>query len=202
MSGMTLRAPRHSTEGTEDPEVSALVARSLQGDAAAWDDLYERHAASVYNFLAHRLHGDAAARDDLFQETLLRAVERLRQYDPTRGTFRGWLCAIALNLLRERGRSLRREAALLLEARDDGTSSEDPPPPAEDRGTLANLACSLLPARYQRALALKYQAHGSLDEVAREMAVTREAAGSLLYRAREAFKDAYRRLASKGGTDE
>ena len=84
------------SESTAD---EILMAAYQAGNAAAFEQLFERHGGSVYGFLARRL-GDRALAEDLYQETFLR-VHRARQtYDSSR-PFRAWLFAIAHNLLND-----------------------------------------------------------------------------------------------------
>ena len=57
---------------------------------------------------------------------------------------------------------------------------------------------SALSARQQQALALKYTEGASLEAIARALDSTPGAVGSLLHRARAAFRQAYDRLRSRG----
>jgi RNA polymerase sigma-70 factor (ECF subfamily) len=87
-----------------------LVARSQAGDPAAFDVLYERHAARLYALVC-RMVGSRTDADDLLQEVFLLAFRRL-------GTFRGeaslgtWLYRLAMNrcLDHVRSRSARNDS--------------------------------------------------------------------------------------------
>ena len=46
--------------------------------------------------------------DDAIQETWLKAVRRIGNYDPTRGPFATWVCGIGSNVVRNAMRSRRR----------------------------------------------------------------------------------------------
>ena len=84
-----------------------LVDALRRREKAAWDELYRRHESSLYTYVYHRAGGDRALADDVFQETLLRAVERIEQFDPARGEPGAWLAGIALNERRQRQRTAR-----------------------------------------------------------------------------------------------
>jgi RNA polymerase sigma-70 factor (ECF subfamily) len=59
--------------------------------------LYDRHAASIYRYVARRL-GDEAA-DDVVAQTFLDAFRRRSRYDLSRGDARPWLYGIAANVI-------------------------------------------------------------------------------------------------------
>jgi RNA polymerase sigma-70 factor (ECF subfamily) len=107
---------------------SLLIRIRDSGDAPAWAQFVDLYAPLVYGFA--RKHGlqDADAAD-LTQE-VLRAVAGAAQrleYDPARGSFRGWLFTIVRNKLRNFLASRRRQqqasggsdARLLLEEQPD-----------------------------------------------------------------------------------
>jgi RNA polymerase sigma-70 factor, ECF subfamily len=79
------------------------------GNEAAFGELFDRHAGSVYGFLVRRL-GDAALAEDLYQETFLRLHRARHTYDPQR-PFRAWLFGIVHHLLTDTLRSRQRTPA-------------------------------------------------------------------------------------------
>jgi RNA polymerase sigma-70 factor (ECF subfamily) len=88
----------------EEPatRASLLIRIRDQGDHAAWSQFVDVYQPLIHGFA--RKHGlqeaDAA---DLTQEVLravARAAERL-DYDPRRGSFRGWLFTVVRNKLRD-----------------------------------------------------------------------------------------------------
>src|SRR6266850_1030834 len=96
----------------QDPD-GRLVARFLQGDGSAFDELVLRHRSSVYR-LAYRLLGNHAEADDVSQESFVRVYRGLRGF---RGeaTFRTWLMRIVVNLAQS-ARHARPPGASLEEA--------------------------------------------------------------------------------------
>ena len=66
------------------------------GDAAAFELIYDRHAAAAFS-LAYRMCGSAAAAEDVTQEAFLAIWRRGGRYDQTRGSVRTWVLGIVHN---------------------------------------------------------------------------------------------------------
>lgn len=99
------------TPGTLLKKIAAL---KRGDDEAVWADFVERYTPAVREFL--RLNrGDVgeAELDDLVQEVFVKLVEILRQerYDPRKAKFRTYLATLMRNLLVDRWRMRRGEAA-------------------------------------------------------------------------------------------
>src|SRR5215510_11939375 len=78
--------------------VSLLVRLRDGSDAEAWHEFVHLYAPVIYGFARKRGLQDADAAD-LMQEVLRSvstAAQRL-EYDPSRGTFRGWLFTVTRN---------------------------------------------------------------------------------------------------------
>jgi RNA polymerase sigma-70 factor (ECF subfamily) len=89
----------------EGPE-EELIRRARQADPAAWEALVRRHQEHVFR-LAYLTLRDAAEAEDMAQETFLRAFLSLDSFELGR-PLRPWLTRIAVNLSRNRRRSLGR----------------------------------------------------------------------------------------------
>jgi RNA polymerase sigma-70 factor (ECF subfamily) len=81
------------------PEL-ALLARMMQGDEAAFVQLYRRHRDAVYR-LALLYSGSPAHAADATQDTFVHFMTRPGQFDPARGTLAAWLCGVARNITRK-----------------------------------------------------------------------------------------------------
>jgi RNA polymerase sigma-70 factor (ECF subfamily) len=105
---------------------SLLVRLRDPEDAASWNLFVDLYAPLIYGFFRRQGLQDADAAD-LTQEVLARVSQGIRRldYDPARGTFRGWLFTVVRNRWRSWAArpQLPRENALL----------DDQPAPHEDR---------------------------------------------------------------------
>ncbi len=81
-----------------------LVAAYLQGDAGAFDRLYDRYRKPLYGYLSQLVPGRAALADDLFQQTWVKVLDALPRYQEQQ-KFIGWLFRIAHNLVMDNFRS-------------------------------------------------------------------------------------------------
>jgi RNA polymerase sigma-70 factor (ECF subfamily) len=115
---------------------SLLVRLRDGGDADAWQEFVRLYAPVIYGFARKRGLQDADAAD-LMQDVLRSvssAIDRL-EYDPARGTFRGWLFTVArnkvFNFMESRGRRVqgsgdsRMQQRLEQHADGDGDLSAD-----------------------------------------------------------------------------
>jgi len=77
---------------------SLLVRLRDGGDSEAWQEFVHLYAPIIYGFARKRGLQDADAAD-LMQEVLrsLSSAARRLEYDPARGTFRGWLFTVTRN---------------------------------------------------------------------------------------------------------
>src|SRR5690349_10235407 len=87
------------------------------GHDAALNDLMERHAGPVYQFLFRMLGNEEDARD-LAQETFVRIYKNRERFDPS-GKFTTWLYTIASNLARNEYRRRGRHPNVPLDAEED-----------------------------------------------------------------------------------
>jgi RNA polymerase sigma factor (sigma-70 family) len=68
--------------------------------------VYEEHMQAVYAFLAYRVH-DRHLAEDLTQLAFERALRAWPRFDPSKGSERNWLLAIARNLIIDHHRRCR-----------------------------------------------------------------------------------------------
>ena len=80
------------------------------GDGGAWRAWYEAVYPALEGYVLWRCGSLRDLADDVLQDTWLTAVKRVRRFDPAAGPFHGWLCGIAVNVLRNQLRSLRRKS--------------------------------------------------------------------------------------------
>ena len=111
---------------TPGTRASLLVRLRDPEDAASWNLFVDLYAPLIYGFFRRQGAQDADAAD-LTQEVLARVSQGIRRlnYDPARGTFRGWLFTVVRNRWRSWAvrPQLPQEDALL----------DNQPAPHEDR---------------------------------------------------------------------
>jgi RNA polymerase sigma factor (sigma-70 family) len=134
-----------------------LVTRSLEGDSAAFGDLYDRYFSAVYDFL-HRTLRNAEDAADATQDTFLRAMQNLRSL-ANPAAFKSWLFSIAHNQALNR---LERQKRFVVPppVSQAGVEESDPLLCQIDGDRLANPEQAL---EMQETARLVWEAAGSLD---------------------------------------
>jgi RNA polymerase sigma-70 factor, ECF subfamily len=140
-----------------DEEVMQLV---QQGDARAFELLYDRHGGAAYS-LAYRIVGRQAAAEDVVQEALLSIWRSRLRYDQTRGSVRTWILGIVHNraidgLRRSSVHDRRRESLDLVEERFEARERTDVEAARRDEARTVRGALETLPAEQRRTLELAY----------------------------------------------
>jgi RNA polymerase sigma factor (sigma-70 family) len=79
-------------------------------DAAAFGDFVDRYTPDVYNFVFRRT-GSWDVAEEMTASVFLEAWRRRSEVVPEHPTLRPWLFGVAVNLLRNRSRSVRRRGA-------------------------------------------------------------------------------------------
>ncbi|XVV13115.1 sigma-70 family RNA polymerase sigma factor [Actinoplanes sp. CA-131856] len=168
-----MSALRHerSTEAARD---DARVRDELvYGDEAAFIDLHERFAPLVHT-IAARVTRDGRAAEDVTQEVFLAIWQHPLDYEPERGSLRGWLAMMAhrraVDLVRREEAHRRRALDGVLEA--GAVSRGDPVgDQVSDSDAAERLAAALkaLPAHLSRAITMAYLEGRTYREVAAEL---------------------------------
>ena len=90
---------------------SLLVRIRDRADVPAWQEFYEIYSPLIHSYLRHRGLQDADAADltqDVLQTVSSKAGEF--NYDPKKGSFRGWLFTVTRNKLRDLVEKRKRRA--------------------------------------------------------------------------------------------
>lgn len=172
--------------------------RLVGGHDAALNELMERHAGPVFQFLYRWLNDEEEA-NDLAQETFSRVYKYRERYDGRK--FTTWLYTIAANLARSEHRRRGRHPNVSLEApsgEEGGTlgetlvSGENAPGDralAEERCQAVREAVAALPTELREAVLLCEWQDLPLEEAATALNTTRKAVESRLYRARQKLRE-------------
>ena len=105
-----------------------LAGRIRSGDGPAFEALYQRHAARLYN-LAYRMAGTATDAEDLLQDVFLLAYRKMGSFrgDSSLGT---WLYRLAMNHCLDVLRSRQSRMGQQTDSLDAEDSMEPPAAPA------------------------------------------------------------------------
>jgi RNA polymerase sigma-70 factor (ECF subfamily) len=169
-----------------DPGSEAeLIARCRQGEAQAWDELFDLHYAPAGRFV-FQLAPDFTREDveEICQEAFLSVIRNLDSFNG-RSQFQTWLFRVAANKAhdyRERQRAAKRgggQTPLSLQAEDPETGltldppAERPGPDAEllnaERRALLRKALDELGEPCREIIELRYFGDLSYDEIARTL---------------------------------
>ena len=164
-----------------------LLERLRAGDAAAFRAVYEQHGASIFRFLT-RLCGRRELAEDLFQETWIRFARHARTLRPDTRP-RAWLYTVARNLVRSHARWALVDAAGVAALASWWYLEAPSAAPHEaavgaDAGRRLERALGRLPIAGREVLLLVAAEGLAVDEAARVLGITPEAARQRLHRAR------------------
>jgi RNA polymerase sigma-70 factor (ECF subfamily) len=180
-------------------------ARALGGNAEAVQALAEAALAPLYNFCLYRVGRDRHLCEEVVQDTLVRAIRNLAQYEPVRAgdNIFPWLTGLARN---EISRVLsRHKSAVSLEAMWANMDREllaiyskldlepfgDELLQRQETRDLVNTTMSQLPPHYRDVLEAKYVTGRTVRDLAALWSISEKAVESLLTRARQAFRETF-----------
>jgi RNA polymerase sigma-70 factor (ECF subfamily) len=167
---------------------------------------YDAHFPSVYRYVLSRTGGDHARTDEIVGEVFYQAFRDIEKYNG-RHAPHAWLRGIARHrtldvLRRDATRAARTPtfSALQAERGDaffDLAAAEIPEADLERRETaeLVEWVLSALPPDYETLLRLRYLDDTPVRAIAEALSLSEKAAEAKLFRARNEFRDAFRRAA-------
>ncbi len=191
---------RTTTAAKHDPDVR-LMLRVQRDDTGAFRDLLERYRGPVYQNL-YLMVGSREEAEDLAQEVFLRLFRHRKTYRP-QAKFATWLFHIVRNIGRNALRDRRRRPALPIfsgsgpdpetlgmETMLSDRRAEAPLQPLErqELRQMVRTALQQLGQRQREALHLQQFEDRSYNEIADSLALSPQAAKSLLYRARNQLR--------------
>lgn len=182
-----------------EQEDFALVHRFQEnGEAAAFEALFQRHQQAIAQLCLSLLRSHAEA-EDAVQEVFLKAYRALPTYEAT-VTLRGWLHRIAVNHCRDRLAQRAQQA----EQQDEAALAALAAAPAQEARLIATMtleaALARLPLDYRVAFILQAVEGHSIAETADLLGLSFAATASRLRRASQQFTRAYEALHGKRGT--
>jgi RNA polymerase sigma-70 factor (ECF subfamily) len=160
-----------------------LVQQCLAGYCDAYNELVQRHQDAVFNLLM-KMTGNWHEAADLTQEAFIRAYRKLSAYD-SQFSFKNWVMTIAVNLTKNRFRSLFRRRRLEEEAVAMSEHGVTSPTANDPRIEAVNQAIGQLSENLRAPLVLRHMEGCSYEEIARILGIGVSAAKMRVMRARD-----------------
>ena len=177
----------------------ADMTRLVSGHDVALNDLMERHAGKLFNYLVRSLQNEEDAADAA-QETFVRVYQNRTKFDPSQ-RFSTWLYAIATNLVKDRYRHRSRHPQVSLDAGNEATGENfresvpsQKPTPSEalqktERADAVRKAVGQLPEELRAPLILSEYEELSHAEIGAVLNCSAKAVETRLYRARKLLRE-------------
>lgn len=177
---------KNKLQGLSDTELACLA---KGGNAAAFEEIYDRHASGVARTLASFAGPSQDVLDDLTQDVFFRVVERLASYVPSH-PFAHWLYTIALNVGRNHAR--RQSKVILIDAHELENFSSDKDQSKDWSDEILETALirmvSHLPRHMQEVISLRIGSGMSYGEIAELLGIPEGTARSRMHNAVKTLK--------------
>jgi len=168
----------------------SLIEQARGGNIDAFEALIERYTPALFR-VVRRMIADTSEAEAIVQETFFRLWKHLQRYQAERALF-PYLVTIAANLVRDQWRRDQYLDAEGDDTLDDLVAEEvaDPLERLEEREALLALARAVeqLPAHYRTAIALRYDAGLSYEEMAAAMKIPVNTVRTYLHRAKATLR--------------
>lgn len=156
----------------------------------AFEALYRSSRDDVFAYVSGLLR-DRSAAEEVTSQAFERAWRKRRQIDPSRGSARTWLFAIARNAALDELRRRSRSAELREDAAPAAAEAADPADEQAIRRAALRQALAELSSRERELVALKYFAGLSNAEIAEVIGASESNAGTRLHRAIEKLRRSF-----------
>ncbi len=158
-------------------------------DRVFFERLYRGSFDDVYAYIANLLK-DRTAAEDMTQATFERAFRARANFEPSRGTPRAWLFAIAHNLVLDEVKKRERKRAAMAKAIDPAVLRPEHASEEDERSAVVAAAVEGLCARDRELIGLKFDAGLSNGEIAVVLGISESNVGTRLHRAMERLREA------------
>ena len=187
---------------------AALLQRISKGDEKALEEFYETYFSRLYRFVFYRVGRDHHHSEEVIHDTFMEAVEKAGQYNPARGSVESWLITLSRNRIRsinalmtrpheyEKSWSMADGELESLFADMDRNNLPEAALESEYLRTLVGAIMGSIPQEYSNLLEMKYILNLSVRDISQAVHKTEKAVESQLTRARNAFREAFKSMAS------
>jgi RNA polymerase sigma-70 factor, ECF subfamily len=165
----------------QDPDDSTLVARSVGGDATAFEALVIRYQRVLFS-VALRMLGEYADASDATQAAFVKGYQRLGSFDP-QFRFFSWIYRILLNECLNAKRNRRTHGEIPPDLAVGGSPLETLE--IAERRRRVQLALLALPVEYREVIVLRHFAGLSYDDIAATLGIPAKTVKSRIYTARQ-----------------
>lgn len=185
---------------------SGIISRCRTGDTEAFEELVRKYQRKMFN-ISYRITGDYNDAAEVVQDAFLSAYRKLKTFRST-SKFSTWLCAITVNLSRNRikqthtrqQREIRslndplrtEEGVIMIETASDDPGADRRLEQHEEAKTVRECIDGLEP-HLKEAVVLREMQGCSYDEISAILEVATGTVRSRLHRARLAIKECLKR---------
>ncbi len=169
-------------------DIDRSAVEAARRDPRAFEALYRKYVAQVYNFALYELRNPHAA-EDLTAQVFMRALSGLsgfrEQGEPPGSSFRVWLFQICRNAVSNERRRVRRHPDAPLDLALEIASTDDVQAAAVERDQLEQAwgAIDQLPDERRQALVLRFVEEMSTREIGEVLGRSEGATRVLIHRA-------------------
>ncbi|MFI3266624.1 MAG: sigma-70 family RNA polymerase sigma factor [Rikenellaceae bacterium] len=166
-----------------------LVDMALDGDAVAFEQLFDRYRNSIHQIYAQRMEGFSDQAGDLLQETFIKVYLNLSNYD-SRYTFGQWVYTIARNTFIDYARRRRDDLSVdsyIVEGTSNFASTPTPEQEMINEQSRKSIEffMSKMSSRYRTLIELRFFKEYSYEEIANELQLPMGTVKTQIHRARE-----------------
>ena len=151
-------------------------------------DQIKLHYGPLIRYVIAPILPDERDREEVFSDILVRVWERIGQFDPKQGSFKGWLSAIARNAAVDRARRNPPAGAELIETIPAPNSDPEQELLRKERQQVLYQALNALEHREKALFYRKYYYRQSTAQIAAEYGTTQRAIEGRLYRIRQRLR--------------
>ena len=151
-----------------------------------------RHYSPLINYIISPILENPSDREECLSEISMKIWSKIDLYDPGKGSFNGWLTAVARNTALNRARQIK--TSLSIDEIYTQTASSDPDPEEillrQERNKALKEALDRLSRRDKELFYRKYYYMQSTAQIARELTTTERAVEGRLYRIKKKLRKA------------
>ncbi len=181
---MTFEAVQSGPRAEED---AYLIRRFREGDASAFDALYEKYYGRVFSLARGILNNNEDALDAV-QETFVQVWRNLKRFE-AKSQFSTWLYRISVNTAIQHARRSKRHRQNTVPLETAETLPGGTVPEVSELKEQVYQTLTRMREEDRAVLVLYYWENQSLEEIAEVLGCTANAAKTRLFRARERFRE-------------